>query len=303
MFSIFGPLGILKGAHTHTQQKKRRKRAQIRKRGRVQKPMGCEVRPAPYSSLSGPSGPECPEECPRECPRKRGRPRKCPAGCPWGPSGHRLRSVQKVSRECPPSVQKVSRTLWGHSRDTPEPKVRRPQGHPVRHSLGQPPFSGTLSGTLPGTLWTRRARKTPVEGRALRNLWVIKCPEGPKIEKINSRSIAWKNHSHTNEKSFLLEISILGLKISFSIENFNPKPCFSVAREGSDWKKPSSIENFIPRLKSWIFQSCISRLIFFNLWTLCVDFLQFFVHSASPLSIFLFCAESREGIWGVEKSN
>ena len=42
-----------------------------------------------------------------------------------------------------------------------------------------------------------------------------------------------------------LEIFILGLKLSFSIENFNPRPCFSAAREGPGIKKPFSIENFI----------------------------------------------------------
>ena len=36
------------------------------------------------------------------------------------------------------------------------------------------------------------------------------------------------------KKSFSLENFILGSKISFSIENFNPWPCFSAAREGSD---------------------------------------------------------------------
>ena len=40
--------------------------------------------------------------------------RECPSGCLWGPSGPGLRSVQKVSRECPRSVKKVSR----HSGDT-----------------------------------------------------------------------------------------------------------------------------------------------------------------------------------------
>ena len=46
--------------------------------------------------------------------------------------------------------------------------------------------------------------------------------------------------------SFSLEIFILGLKFSFSIENFNPRPCFSAVREGPGMKKPFSIENFIP---------------------------------------------------------
>ena len=49
--------------------------------------------------------------------------------------------------------------------------------------------------------------------------------------------------------SFSLEIFILGLKLSFSIENFNPGPCFSAAREGPGMKKPFPIENFIPYWK------------------------------------------------------
>ena len=45
-----------------------------------------------------------------------------------------------------------------------------------------------------------------------------------------------KNHSPRTTFSFSLEIFILGLKISFSIENFNPRPCFSAAREGPGMK-------------------------------------------------------------------
>ena len=75
-----------------------------------------------YRSLSGPSGPKCPPECPRQCPRE--CPRKWRVsegmsdGVSRGPSGPGLRSVQKVSRECPRSVKKLSRTLRGHSWDT-----------------------------------------------------------------------------------------------------------------------------------------------------------------------------------------
>ena len=64
--------------------------------------------------------------------------------------GARLRSVQAVSRECPRSVKKVSRTLWGHSRDTLW-TLRSPR-HPMAHSLEHPRFFGTPSLTLPGTL-------------------------------------------------------------------------------------------------------------------------------------------------------
>ena len=100
----------------------------------------------------GPFRPEVSLECPRECPRKGGASEgECPTGCLQGPSGPGLRGVQKVFRECPRSFL----TLQGHSRDTfrtlrsPEPEVG-PHRHPVGHSLGHPPFSGTLLGTLRG---------------------------------------------------------------------------------------------------------------------------------------------------------
>ena len=99
----------------------------------------------------GPFGPEMSPECPRvsECPRKWGVSEGVSDGVSPGPFGPR--SVQKVSRECPRSVKKVSRTHRGHSGDTLKnfghsgargPKG--PGGHPVGHSLGHPPFSGTL---------------------------------------------------------------------------------------------------------------------------------------------------------------
>ena len=107
-----------------------------------------------YRSLSGPSGPKCPRSVPESVPENGGCPRECPTGCPRGPSGPGLRSVQKVSRECPRSVRDTFLTLRGHSRDTfwtlRSPGPEGPRGHPVGHSLGHPPFSGTLSGTLRG---------------------------------------------------------------------------------------------------------------------------------------------------------
>ena len=86
----------------------------------------------------GPFGPEVSQEC--------------PPGCLQGPSGPGLRSVQKVSRECPRSVKKVSRTLRFHSRDTlwtlrspgPEGPRRHPEGHPKGHSCSS---SGGLQPT------------------------------------------------------------------------------------------------------------------------------------------------------------
>ena len=65
--------------------------------------------------------------------------------------------------------------------------------------------------------------------------------------------------------SFSLEIFILGLKFSFSIENFNPRPCFAAAREGPGMKISFSIENFIPYRKLDFF-NIASRDWFFQSW-------------------------------------
>ena len=58
-----------------------------------------------------------------------------------------------------------------------------------------------------------------------------------------------KKKTHTQNEPFSLESFILGVKLSFSLENFNPGPCFSAAREGLGMKKPFSIENLIPYWK------------------------------------------------------
>ena len=58
-------------------------------------------------------------------------------GCLWGPSGPGLRSVQKVSRECPQSVRDTFLTLrdtlgtlFGHSGARgPKGPQRHPEGH------------------------------------------------------------------------------------------------------------------------------------------------------------------------------
>ena len=64
--------------------------------------------------------------------------RECPSGCLWCPSGPGLRSVQKVSRECPRSVRDTFLTLRGRSRDTfwtlRSPGSEGPQKHPEEHS-------------------------------------------------------------------------------------------------------------------------------------------------------------------------
>ena len=47
---------------------------------------------------------------------------------------------------------------------TPEPGAQRAPETPRGTLSRTPPFSGTLSGTLPGTLRARRAGETPVAG-------------------------------------------------------------------------------------------------------------------------------------------
>ena len=76
----------------------------------------------------------------------------------------------------------------------------------------------------PFILWIEGSNRSE---NFLGRLRMILCyPEGPKIKKLNFRSIAWKKHSHKHEKIFSLEMFILGLRLSFSIKNFNPATCF-----------------------------------------------------------------------------
>ena len=99
----------------------------------------CEP-PGMLQESFGPFGPEVSPEC----PRKRGVSEGVSDG---------------VSKKRPESVPGVSETLFWHSGDTlgtlfGHSGARGPKGpvrHPVGHSLGHPPFSGTqLSGTLRG---------------------------------------------------------------------------------------------------------------------------------------------------------
>ena len=120
----------------------------------------------------GPFGPESVSGSVRECPRKPGCLQECPTECLRGPLGPELRSVQKVSRECPRSVWDTFSTLQGHSRDTFWTLRRAGPKGPRRHSVGRsrrlPGFrGGDTLGTLPETL--SRARETPVAGRGGRN--------------------------------------------------------------------------------------------------------------------------------------
>ena len=84
------------------------------------------------------------------------------SGCLWGFSGPGFRSVQKVSRECPRSVKKVSRTLrntlgtlFGLS------GARGPKG-PRNCETPRGKCPGDHPRDIPGTL---RAREIPVAGR------------------------------------------------------------------------------------------------------------------------------------------
>ena len=74
-----------------------------------------------------------------------------------------------MSRECPRSVTKVSRTLWGNSRDTfwtlRSPRPEGPWGHPPGHSVGHPDFRGHSVRHSPGHSGPKGPRESPVGGR------------------------------------------------------------------------------------------------------------------------------------------
>ena len=51
-------------------------------------------------------------------------------------------------------------------------------------------------------------------------------------------------------------------RLCFPLEEFNPRPCFSAAREGlGKKKKPSSIDISL-RIENLIFQRCFSKIKF-----------------------------------------
>ena len=89
-------------------------------------------------------------------------------------------------------------------------------------------------------------------------------PEGPGIEKIHSRSNAWKNHSPTHEIFILawnfhsrFEIFILDWK-------FQSRALFFCAQRGARNEKTILDWKFHSVLKAWFFQYRLSRLKFFN---------------------------------------
>ena len=97
------------------------------------------------------------------------------------------------------------------------------------------------------------------------------APEGPAIEKIQSRLIAW------NIQSIRLKVSIQDwkflsrLKVSISLDNFNPDLDNSPQQERYFQSRLTisiSIESFNLRLVAWKFQSRSEILNSFNLWAL-----------------------------------
>ena len=118
--------------------------------------------PTCYRSLSGPSRLKCPESVPEGVPENGGCPRECPKACPWGPLGPGLRSVQKVSQECPRSVPDTFLTLRGHSRDTfwtlRSPRRKGPRDTPSDTPSNTHVFKNAFGDTL-GTLRAQRPER------------------------------------------------------------------------------------------------------------------------------------------------
>ena len=111
----------------------------------VARPWGRVATPATnYRGLSRPSGPSVPEVSPRVSP-KAVVSQGVSHGMFPGPLGRVSpecpKIVRRVSPECPGHFLVTLGTLSGHFLlDTLEPRARRPQEHPVGHSLGLPRF-------------------------------------------------------------------------------------------------------------------------------------------------------------------
>ena len=104
--------------HTHTPCVINRHKARVLLNPFLWYPCFASLICDPAGLLQESLGPEVSPECPRECPRKWGVSEGVSDGVSLGPFGPGLRSVQKVSRECPRSVRDTFLTLRGHSRDT-----------------------------------------------------------------------------------------------------------------------------------------------------------------------------------------
>ena len=89
-------------------------------------------------------------------------------------------------------------------------------------------------------------------------------PEGPRIEKMHSRSNAWKNHSPTHE-IFILAWNFHSQFEIFILDwNFQSRALFFCSQRGARNEKTILDWKFYSALKAWFFQDCLSRLSFFN---------------------------------------
>ena len=100
------------------------------------------------------------------------------------PASHKSLSGPKCSGECPRVSLKTRVSEGVFHGVSLEPGPQGPR-RPVRHSLGHPPFSRTLLGTLPGTIRARRAQETPVAGRGVhKSLMLSKIENGEDLPNI-----------------------------------------------------------------------------------------------------------------------
>ena len=123
--------------------------------------------PTCYRSLSGPSGPKCPEGVP-ENGGVRGNVR---SGVSRDRAPECPKSVPRVSPECQKGVRDTLGTLSGLGTLFEHSAARGPKGPgdtPSDTPSDSPVFGDTFGDTL-GTLRARRARETPVAGRGVCN--------------------------------------------------------------------------------------------------------------------------------------
>ena len=122
--------------------------------------------PGQLQESSGPFGPEVSRGVFRECPRKRGVSDRVSHGVLWPQAPECPKSVPRVSLECSGDLFDTPGTLSGHffGHSGARGARRAPETPPWDTPSDTPRFRGH-SGTLPGTLRARRARKTPVAGR------------------------------------------------------------------------------------------------------------------------------------------
>ena len=94
-------------------------------------------------------------------------------------------------------------------------------------------------------------------------LGAIPPPEGPGIEKIHSRSNAWKNHSPTHEIFILLKFSFSVWKFHSRLKISIPGPVFLRPERGPEWKFHSRLKISF-RIESLIFSILPLEIEFFQ---------------------------------------